>query len=206
MARYMGSLSAYDAAFMAQEALSNAEELLRDARILFEHERYSRAMALAVIAIEEVAKWSIVQDGFPATHDGDWKRFWVSVRSHSTKIDKHHSFILLETLRAWGIPAPLTFYLNLPETAGETPEEEWTLPVVENEGDLQIIKESCLYVDHDGKSVSSPCSRHSDRAECERILSRAEDYVNHIYRPLPPLDAWAETLEQRRVKQSRSTE
>src|SRR5579872_3739482 len=146
---------------MAQKALSNAEEMLQDAKILFEHERYSTATALAVIAIEEVAKWSVVQDNFTAVGNGDWKRFWHGVRNHVTKIDKHKSFSLLEALKMWNAAEP------------------WgAVADIEDEGDLQAIKEGCLYVDHNGESVTSPRSHHNERAECECLLIKAEDYVS----------------------------
>jgi hypothetical protein len=71
---------------------------------------------------------------------------------------------------------------------------------IELEPDLRVFREGCLYVDHDGKAVVSPCQKHNNRKECERILSLAERSFGAIHQPLPPIGAWAEHLETLRAR------
>ncbi len=142
-----------DAALMAQMALSNAKDLLEDARLLFENGRYSRAAALSIIAIEEIAKWFLVQDGFIRTSDHKWKEFWSEVRSHRTKIKKYKHSRSMEALKS--------LYRN---------PNEWTEAVaeIESEDDLQVIKEGCLYVDCDGRAVISPSQLTTNEQRASR--------------------------------------
>ncbi len=179
-------MSGRDAALMAHMALSNAKDLLEDARLLFEHGRYSRATALAIIAIEEIAKWFVVQDEFIRTGDRKWKEFWSELRKHRTKIEKYKHSRLMETLKLlYGNP------------------NEWTDAVaeIESEDDLQVIREGCLYVDYDGEAVISPSQHHNKRAESEHALNQAENFLGTIYLPLPPLEHWAAHLEALRARE-----
>lgn len=180
-------MSGRDAALLASLSLSNARDLLEDARLLFERGRYPRATALAVMAIEEIAKWHLIQDGFIKTPDGKWKEFWSEVRNHPTKLKKYKHSRYMEELK--------TLYRNDPT--------EWTEAVaeIESEPDLQALREGCLYVDHDGRAVVSPRQQHSHRAESERILNQAEHFLGSIYQPLPPLEEWATHLETLRTRE-----
>src|ERR1700735_697961 len=66
-------------------AQANAADLLGDAELLADNERYSRAYALATLASEEVSKaehclWAICSTQMPS------EEFWTNFRSHEGKL------------------------------------------------------------------------------------------------------------------------
>lgn len=70
-------------------ALISAKELVADAELLLQHERYARAFSVAILACEESCKIPIlahtqwlVAGGAPV----DWKRFHRRLRSHTSKL------------------------------------------------------------------------------------------------------------------------
>jgi AbiV family abortive infection protein len=67
-------------------AHNNAIDLLRDAEILFEKERYPRAYALAFTALEEIAKSQLAADVF--TGFIEEKELWDCFRDHRKKIGR----------------------------------------------------------------------------------------------------------------------
>lgn len=78
-------LTVKQAAAGAHAAYRNAVDLLHDAMHLYEANRYARAVALFILAIEEASKPSIL--AFIATTDDDAKRekFWKQLTSHRAK-------------------------------------------------------------------------------------------------------------------------
>lgn len=67
-------------------ALANAEELLSDAEILVERERYATGYFLAFTALEEISKSQLAADvytGFIAEQE-----FWDVYRNHKQKVDR----------------------------------------------------------------------------------------------------------------------
>lgn len=69
-----------------RSAHNNAIDLLQDAEILFEKERYSRAYALAFTALEEIAKSQLAAD--VSTGFIDEKEFWKYYWKHEKKIGR----------------------------------------------------------------------------------------------------------------------
>jgi len=186
MTRFEGPISGRDAALLASLSLFNARDLLEEAGLLFERGRYSRATAIAVIAIEEIAKWHLVQDRFIETPDDRWKEFWSEVRSHPTKLKKYKHSRYMEALK--------TLYGSGSGMWTETVAE------IESEPDLKALREGCLYVDYDGKAVLSPRQQHNERADSERILHQADHFLRSIYQPLPPVEEWAAHLDTLRAR------
>ena len=69
--------------------LENAAELLAEARLLFEHDRYARACALAHLSSEELAKLPMLAGVGVRVLRGqmiDWKRFEKRLTSHLAKL------------------------------------------------------------------------------------------------------------------------
>src|SRR5712691_10537020 len=67
----------------------NSVSLLEDARLLAKHDRLGRALSLSILAMEELAKVSLVCDA--AGLGGDvacWKRFWQQLGRHTVKQEK----------------------------------------------------------------------------------------------------------------------
>jgi AbiV family abortive infection protein len=66
-------------------ACSNANRLASDAALLLEARRYPSAMALAILAIEESGKKSILRRLAVATSDEEHADAWRAYRSHTSK-------------------------------------------------------------------------------------------------------------------------
>jgi AbiV family abortive infection protein len=73
----------------------NANELLEESRLLFEHKRYARCYSLAQFAHEELAKLPIIyQEATRAffREEHDWKNFYKRLRSHESKNKMNYVF------------------------------------------------------------------------------------------------------------------
>jgi AbiV family abortive infection protein len=82
--------SASQLAELRREALRNAQEVVRDAELLFEHQRYPRVMSLSILAVEECAKIPIivaVQELLSRNQTVDWMTFARRFRNHGPKLD-----------------------------------------------------------------------------------------------------------------------
>jgi AbiV family abortive infection protein len=69
---------------MYEKALNNAEQLLRDAEILFERQRFARAYFLALTGLEEIAKSQLAADVW--TGFIEEKEFRAYFEDHPKKI------------------------------------------------------------------------------------------------------------------------
>ena len=89
VAQYSGRLNPTQAAEGIQAALKNARALLADAQLLLENERWQRATALSILAIEEAGKIPLVRGILLARDDKESREAWRSYRSlairHSTQ-------------------------------------------------------------------------------------------------------------------------
>jgi len=83
--QYAGRLTTDQAAQAIQAALQTARELLEDAHILLQKDRWARAAALSILAIEEAGKVPIVREILLAPNPDDLKIAWRSYRSHTKK-------------------------------------------------------------------------------------------------------------------------
>lgn len=66
-------------------ASSNAQRLLDDAKVLFDLQRYPSSTSLAILAIEEVGKISILRELALIKDGKDVKKAWNKYRSHTQK-------------------------------------------------------------------------------------------------------------------------
>jgi len=82
---YAGPLTAQQAADGIQVALLNARTLLLDARVLLQSERWPRAAALAILAIEEAGKVPIIRAILVARSESELRDEWRAYRSHTKK-------------------------------------------------------------------------------------------------------------------------
>ena len=83
--QFKGNLTPAQAAEGIRVAVHNARGLLKDAELLLENERWSRACALAILAIEEAGKPEIIRGLLLARDGKELKRAWQSYRSHAKK-------------------------------------------------------------------------------------------------------------------------
>jgi AbiV family abortive infection protein len=87
--RRHGALSRDEVAEASTAYLKNGRDLMEEALILYGNQRIPRAVALAVLALEEIAKVPRVVNTFlQDALAGDpqvWKEFWKSGGSHRAK-------------------------------------------------------------------------------------------------------------------------
>lgn len=86
-------ISSRDASIGIQMSLANAKELLEDARLLLENQRYARALALTILAVEEAGKIQPIKNILLDKQKPHLQ--WREVRSHRTK-NFHWIFPLLK--------------------------------------------------------------------------------------------------------------
>ncbi len=85
LTQYKGPLSLEQAAQGIAFARSNADRLTSDAEILLGAKRYPSAIALAVLAIEELGKVQILKSMILHTDPAELKKSWKEYRSHRAK-------------------------------------------------------------------------------------------------------------------------
>ena len=83
--QYVGPLTPAQAAAGIEAAARTAQGLLRDAKLLFENQRWERATALAILAIEESGKTAILRQILIAANSMELKMAWRSYRTHTEK-------------------------------------------------------------------------------------------------------------------------
>ena len=83
--QYRGTLTPAQAAKGIEVAVENANGLLADAELLLENERWARACALAILAIEELGKVDLLRSLLVATTDKSLREGWKAYRSHRAK-------------------------------------------------------------------------------------------------------------------------
>lgn len=66
-------------------ARKNSARLAKDARLLFDNERYASAVALSILAIEEAGKDPVLRGLAVARDGGELKKAWGDYRSHTKK-------------------------------------------------------------------------------------------------------------------------
>src|SRR4051812_29094505 len=82
---YRGLLTAQAAAAGMNAAISNARRLYDDAHLLADQQRFPSALALAILAIEEAGKVSVIRGITMCETDADASREWKRYRSHREK-------------------------------------------------------------------------------------------------------------------------
>ncbi|MGH7969677.1 MAG: AbiV family abortive infection protein, partial [Limisphaerales bacterium] len=83
--QFRGRLSAAGIAAGINAARRNAGRLAQDARLLLAQKRFPSACALAVLAIEEAGKASVLREIALARNDDELKDAWREYRSHTSK-------------------------------------------------------------------------------------------------------------------------
>ena len=136
--KFVGPLSVDDVLQGMRLAIENAALLLSDARRLHDAGRFSTAVALAILSIEESGKIAVLR-GMTTDSTDELKRLWKCFRSHRKK-----NFL-------WNAPI-------LAEKGARTLAE--IREVIQSEQDhteaLDYIKQGALYVDRQEHGWSTP--------------------------------------------------
>jgi AbiV family abortive infection protein len=85
LSQYKGRLTASEVAAGMNAAQANARRLARDAKLLFDNDRFPSAVALAILSIEESGKLSILRGLAVAKSDEQLKGEWREYRTHTAK-------------------------------------------------------------------------------------------------------------------------
>lgn len=83
--QYFGPLTPAKAAKGIEVAMKNASALLSEAQLLLENQRWQRAAALAILAIEEAGKPAQLRAILLARDEKELREEWISYRSHTKK-------------------------------------------------------------------------------------------------------------------------
>jgi AbiV family abortive infection protein len=83
--QYFGHLSPHQIAEGMNAAIDNAARLVHDARILLESHSYPSAASLAILAIEEAGKVTMLRELALARDEFEWIDAWRGYRSHTRK-------------------------------------------------------------------------------------------------------------------------
>jgi AbiV family abortive infection protein len=163
-------------ATFAQAALTNATELLSDAKVLLDAQRWPRAYALAVLAAEEYGKFHTCVHATRLDPDSaeDWSTFWKSLAWHGAKFDKWHAALV-----------DVGHYGTLYEEWLEAWSTRDTLNQIALGGKL-----AALYVDFTNGAAIEP--RHSFAAEdARRMVALVDKVIRTISELDRPLDTAA---------------
>ncbi|WP_242392002.1 AbiV family abortive infection protein [Anaeromyxobacter oryzisoli] len=82
---YSGPLTLAELAEGMNAAAENASRLCHDAEILLDAKRFPTAVSVALLAIEEAGKLTILRQMVLASDVGVWKKAWRAYRSHKSK-------------------------------------------------------------------------------------------------------------------------
>jgi AbiV family abortive infection protein len=157
---------------------NNANELLSDAEILFQNGRYERSTDLSILAIEEIAKVSIIR-AILVSEQKDLKNEWKSFRSHT---DKNWFLIFLNHVKGSG--DKLETFKNVFKDS-------------EGKQRIEDFKQSLIYVNHGAKGWSLP-KTHISKDVAESIINAAKYFVNtdeEVMASEPELQLWVKHLK-----------
>jgi AbiV family abortive infection protein len=155
--QYADRLTADEIAAGMNAARENARRLTVDARLLFDNGRYASALALSILAIEEVGKEPILRTIAVASDSADLKSGWRDYRSHTKK---NVLWPLIEWIQKGARRA--TDFQALFDDGAEHPRI------------LDQVKQLCLYTDCLGKRHWALPDKVVNRDLASVMLSTAE--------------------------------
>ncbi|HCD5319761.1 TPA: AbiV family abortive infection protein [Klebsiella michiganensis] len=158
-------------------ASSNARRLLNDASALFDLERYPSATSLAILAIEEAGKVSILREMSLLKDGKDIKQIWRRYRSHT---DKNMMWVFLDAVKKGA--------RNLNDFA----------PIFSDESEhpfvLDQLKQISFYTDCLGKAHWSIPDNVIDRDTAISIIEAAKPLVSSKLHTVEEVQLWVKYL------------
>lgn len=141
---------------LIRSLLANAQDLVADAALLFENERYARTYALSALAGEELGKIYLCMETLFLPQDVTAKEFWARWRAHGDKLGAARAYAaaFVDDLAA----------LDPKALASES----------KTIGDRKM---AAIYVDLVGGSITTPLT--VDRGEARGLLERTQRSVSH---------------------------
>lgn len=155
--QYRGTLSPEQIADGMNAAEENAARLLDDAELLLREERYASATAMAILAIEEAGKNTILRQLSIAKDDSATKKAWKDFRNHKEK----NVASIVPQLAAAGARRIDDFRMAF-DGRGSHPTE------------VDALKQLAFYTDCLGKAHWSVPSAVVDKALAEQLVGTAK--------------------------------
>lgn len=177
----MNSLSIYELHTLRLAIFDNAENLYKEAKLLHEHNMFSRAYLLAHFCFEELGKIPIIVGAIGKQMAGesvDWRKFKKRFYSHTEKIasQNHHYYI---------------FGLDL-DLLRDT-DFKWLSDAQQKVDNSFNLKNLATYVDVEGKRFLLPKEQISESTskellgfafECLRAHWHSETQTNPVLKEL----------------------
>ena len=160
---------------LSDYCLQNASELVSEAKLLFENEKYARSLFLSILALEETSKRDVLWEAiFLGDDEKKWKSFWNRFRDHNTKLARMlKDYITIRSNReentSFGI---LDEYLTKMKKAEEDAKE------------VNLVKLSAMYVGIVDGRISTP-SQVITRKGASEILKLAQQHLE-VHRSFKP--------------------
>lgn len=189
----------------------NACELLEEAELLYNNEKYARAYLCAHIAFEEFGKLPILYSVALDVHFGkkvNWKKLNKQIRDHHTKISESYVSILMILFKFMKVKGYTKFNLSLvieyyDEIMDYLEETKFTLSeaieelIMDEENQMEIkripaianllngFKNSSLYADFHENTFYTPNER-IDKDICRLSIALAK--IQKRYHQLPDME------------------
>lgn len=176
--QYRGRLSSSEIAEGMNAARRNALRLVRDARLLFENERWASALALAILAVEESGKEPIFRLMAVASTDKEISDRWRDYRSH---ISKNAHWPILDLLFKGA--RRLDDFLPMYDAAAEHPKM------------LDTVKQLCLYTDSFSKGRWAEPEQIIPKELIDSFLRVAEMFANSREVTSEEVDLWIQFMK-----------
>lgn len=178
--QFCGPLTLEQIAEGMNAASNNAARLLSDAQVLLGAERYPSALALAVLAIEEAGKLSILRRMATTEDNGQVAKLWRAYRSHTKK---NGAWIIMDLINRAG-PTTLDDLRPLCASDAEHPYL------------LEQLKQIAFYTDSLGKAHWSIPANVIERELAERIITIAEVLATAKHVTPRELELWKQCMGQ----------
>lgn len=176
--QYFGKLNSEEIANGINLAIKNAKRLYKDAEILFNESRFSSSLALAILAIEESGKVSILR-GLSLEEDNKKRsKWWKEYRNHLKK-NSH-----------WILPQLVSEGARVFDELSQMYSEDADHPQF-----LDTLKQLALYTDCLGKRNWTYPEEIVDKDLCESILKIAEVFTSKDEVTKLEIDLWKKHLK-----------
>ncbi|MDX3913862.1 MAG: AbiV family abortive infection protein [Pseudosphingobacterium sp.] len=159
-------------------AIENAKSLYEDAKLLYDNEKYARAISLAILSIEESGKLSIIRSILLEDDSKEISKLWKSYRRHQ---DKNSMWIVPELI-----------------FKGATKLDDLRKVVDKNSDHFQILddlKQLCFYSDVFTKGKLSVPKNVANKKVAQSILDIAKINITDVSPTEESLEIWVKHLK-----------
>lgn len=176
--QFTQKISLEKAAEISEGAIKNAKSLLEDAKLLYENDKYPRAISLAILSIEESGKPSIIRGIVLEDDPKQISNLWKSYRKHQ---DKNSMWIVSELI----LNGARTLE-NLRKVADPKSDHPQT---------LDNLKQLCFYSDVFTKGKLSIPDNVANKEVAQSLIATAELSIKESLNSVDALEIWVKHLK-----------